>query len=115
MNLHKVFWGIFLLLLGVFMLLEHLELFHIHWWYLIHFWPVFIILWGISILPVKNNYKLIISIALVICTIIAIAYISEKKPGYFKNDPGILFHHHNNIDEEWDNPYFDADSNTTDI
>ena len=115
MNFQKVFWGIVLLLIGFFMLFEHLELFHIHWWYLLHFWPVLFILWGVTILPIKSTIKIVISIALVIFTIITITYISEKKPGYFKNSPGIYFRNHDNTDEEWDNPYFDADTNTTDI
>jgi hypothetical protein len=115
MNFSKIFWGIFILLLGVFILFEHLELFHIHWWYLLHFWPVLIILWGVTILPIKNNIKLVISIALVIFTILTIAYISNKRPDYFKKSPGMYFRNHNNNDEEWDDPYFDADSNTTDI
>lgn len=115
MNFRKVFFGVGLLLLGAFMLFEHLGLFQIHWWYLIHFWPVLLIIWGVTILPIKNNIKIIVSILLVIFSILTIAYFSEKNPEFFKCKPGIYFRHHNNINEEWEDPYFDADSNTTDI
>jgi energy-coupling factor transporter transmembrane protein EcfT len=115
MNFQKVFWGIGLLLLGTFMLLEHLAVIHIHWWYLIHFWPVIIIIWGVSILPLKNNLKAIISIAIIIITILLVAIFSERRPEYFKNSPGIYFHPQNDNDDESDPPYFDADSSTTNI
>ena len=115
MNFQKVFWGMGLLLLGTFMLLEHLAVFHIHWWYLLHFWPVIIIIWGVSILPIKNNYKAVISISIVIITILFVAFLSEKRPEYFKHRPGIYFRDHNDNDDEWDPPYYDADSSTKNI
>lgn len=115
MNFQKIFWGILLLILGFIMLFKHLGIIHIHFWNIIHFWPVILIIWGIIILPIKNNVKAILSIGILVLTIIITVYISEKKPGYFKNPHDIYFRDHNNGDEEWDNPYFDADSNTTDI
>jgi hypothetical protein len=97
------------------MLFEHLGLFDLHWWYLIHFWPVIIILWGVTILPIKNNIKIIISAAIVIITIISMAYISEKRPDFFNNRHHIYFHHQNDDEDDWDEPYFDSDTSTTDI
>jgi|WetSurMetagenome_2_1015567.scaffolds.fasta_scaffold784517_2 hypothetical protein len=115
MNFQKIFWGIALLLLGLIMLLKHLGLIHIHIWYLIHFWPVILVIWGVFILPLKNNFKVIIAIAVLVITVALASYISVNKPGYFKNPHGIYFHDNNNGNDEWDNPYYDSDSNTTDI
>ena len=115
MNFHKIFWGITLLLLGLIMLLKQVGLIHIHIWDLLHFWPVILIIWGVFILPLKNNFKVVIAITVFIICIALASYISVNKPGYFKNHHGIYFHDNNDGNDEWDNPYYDSDSNTTDI
>jgi hypothetical protein len=115
MNLQKIFWGIVLLLLGLIMLLKHLGVIHIHFWHLMHFWPVILIIWGVFILPLKPNLKAIIAIGVLVLTVIITSYISANKPGFFKNPHEIYFHDPDNGNEEWDNPYYDSDSNTTDI
>jgi len=112
MNFQKIFWGIILLLVGILMLFKHLGLIHIHFWNLIHFWPVILIIWGVIVLPIKNNIKVIISIGILGLTLIITAYIADKKPGFFNDRHGIYFHDNG---DEWDNPYFDTDSTTTDI
>ena len=114
MNFQKLFWGFVLLIIGFLLLFDQLDLFHIHWWQLLHFWPVILILWGVTLLPITNNIKAIISVVLVLLSILSIAYISNNKPEFFKNKPGFHFQQHNN-DEKGSDPYFDADSNTTDI
>jgi hypothetical protein len=114
MNFQKIFWGFVLLLLGLMMLLKHLGIVHFHFWMLFHLWPVILILWGIFLLPIKNNLKAILSVGIVLLSFALASYISKNRPDYFKNPHEIYFHDHNGSDE-WDDPYFDSDSSTTDI
>lgn len=59
MKFRNIFWGIFLIFLGFLFTLDNLNVIEFSWYNLWRLWPVFLILWGISILPVKNFIKVI--------------------------------------------------------
>ncbi len=57
MKFRNIFWGIILILFGVLFTLENLNVIDFDWYNMWRLWPVVIILWGISILPVKDIFK----------------------------------------------------------
>lgn len=64
MKHQNVFWGIFLIVIGTLFLLSRLDIFEFEWRLLAKLWPILIILWGVSILPVKAFLK--VSLALLV-------------------------------------------------
>ncbi len=62
MKFRNIFWGIILIFFGVLFTMENLHVIDFDWYNMWRLWPVIIILWGISILPVKD----IIKVALVL-------------------------------------------------
>ncbi|HOI31539.1 MAG TPA: DUF5668 domain-containing protein, partial [Bacteroidales bacterium] len=56
-------WGILLIALGTLFLLDRLDFFDFQWRVLIRLWPLLLILWGVSILPVQNFLKIILALA----------------------------------------------------
>ncbi len=86
MKYRNIFWGIILIFMGILGLLDNFNLIYFSWHKLWNLWPVFLILWGISILPVKD----ILKVSLVIITLaFTIFYISneavEKEVTYNNN------------------------------
>ena len=69
----KIFWGIILIGIGILIMLKNLNLVWFSWHSLWALWPVLLILWGISVLPVKDYIKLIISFVAVIAGIIVVS------------------------------------------
>jgi len=60
MKFRNIFWGIILILVGILFTLENLNIIDFDWYNLWRLWPVILILWGVSILPVKNLIKVIL-------------------------------------------------------
>lgn len=57
MKFRNIFWGIILIFFGVLFTMDNLNLIDFDWYNMWRLWPVIIILWGISILPVKDLLK----------------------------------------------------------
>ncbi len=66
MNYKKVFWGIILVFIGLLFILRNMDIFHFSWFQFLNLWPLLIVLWGISILPIKGLIKLVLSLAVVV-------------------------------------------------
>ncbi len=62
MKQSNIFWGILLVGLGTLLLFDRLGVFDFHWWAFARLWPFLIILWGVSILPVKDGLKLLLAV-----------------------------------------------------
>jgi hypothetical protein len=58
MKFRNIFWGIILIFFGMLFTLENLHVLDFDWYNMWRLWPVIIILWGISILPVKDVIKI---------------------------------------------------------
>ncbi len=58
MKYRNLFWGVILVFLGILGLLDNFNVIYFSWHKLWNLWPVFLILWGISVLPVKNMLKM---------------------------------------------------------
>lgn len=77
MKHQNIFWGVLLILLGTLFLFDRLGFFVFDWPMVRQLWPVLLILWGVSILPVKGFIKLIL--ALLIAAISLVIY-NHKAP-----------------------------------
>lgn len=88
MSYRKIFWGVLLILLGILFVLKNLNIIDITWSAIWHLWPMLFILWGISVLPVKDYVKL----ALLLIVIAAAFYIVQS-PDYKYNWRQDRFHH----------------------
>lgn len=97
----KIFWGVVLIAIGILIMLKNLDLIWFSWHSLWALWPVLLILWGISVLPVKDYIKLIISFVAVIAGV----YIVSTQPDI--NTFGFRWHRHNH---DWQVKY-ESDSN----
>lgn len=60
MKFRNIFWGIILILLGVLFTLDNLHVIDFDWYNLWRLWPVVLVLWGVSILPVRDFIKIIL-------------------------------------------------------
>ncbi|MDT8392403.1 MAG: DUF5668 domain-containing protein [Bacteroidales bacterium] len=77
MKYKNLFWGIVLILLGVLYLLKSMDLIWFNWKDILSLWPILLVLWGISLLPVKSIYKLIASLL----AILIMALLIYNHPG----------------------------------
>lgn len=62
MKHQNVFWGILLIAIGTLFLFDRLDIFEFQWRLLGKLWPILIILWGVSILPVKGFFKVTLAL-----------------------------------------------------
>lgn len=65
----NVFWGIILVVVGALFILDNLELINFSFRAIFDLWPAFLILWGISMLPIKSNLKTIFSVVIVLIAV----------------------------------------------
>jgi hypothetical protein len=68
MSYRKIFWGVVLVLIGILFILKNTGVLYFNWHTIWNLWPVLLILWGISIIPVKDWIKAVLSIITVIIT-----------------------------------------------
>jgi len=78
MSYRKIFWGLLLVIIGVLFILKNTGVLFFSWGTMWHLWPVILILWGISIIPVKDWLKLVLSLVTVVVTIFAVQVYAPK-------------------------------------
>ncbi|MCK4569294.1 MAG: hypothetical protein KAT76_03335 [Bacteroidales bacterium] len=78
MKYKNLFWGVVLILLGVLFLLKKFDVIWFSWRDIFSLWPLILILWGISIIPVKSLYKLIASFLAILVMLLLIYYNPGK-------------------------------------
>lgn len=59
MSYRKIFWGVMLVLIGTLFILKNVGVIFFDWVTIWRLWPLILILWGISLIPVKDYLKLI--------------------------------------------------------
>ncbi|NOX87215.1 MAG: hypothetical protein GXO86_14870 [Chlorobi bacterium] len=69
MKFSNVFWGIILIFLGVLFILQNLGLIFFDWRALWRLWPVILVLWGVSILPVKAWIRMVLTLFVLLATL----------------------------------------------
>ena len=60
MKFRNIFWGMILIFVGILFTLENLNVIDFDWYNLWRLWPVILVLWGVSIIPVKNIIKVVL-------------------------------------------------------
>ncbi len=60
MKAKNLLWGLILILTGVLFILRNLDMIYLNWHNVAQVWPAIFILWGISLLPVKEYLKMIL-------------------------------------------------------
>ncbi len=75
MKFRNIFWGIILIFIGILGILNNLDIVDLSWHKLLALWPVILILWGISVLPVKDLVK---TLLVVVTLLLSLFYISTE-------------------------------------
>lgn len=78
MSYRKIFWGLLLVLIGVLFILKNTGVLFFTWHSMWQLWPVILILWGISLIPVKDWIKLVLSLVTIVITFFAVQQYSPK-------------------------------------
>ena len=60
MKFRNIFWGAILIIVGILFILQNLGLIYFQWTTLWRLWPVILVLWGVSIIPVKDWIKVLL-------------------------------------------------------
>ncbi len=108
MSYKKIFWGVILVLLGTALILKNLGILWFSWYGIWRLWPVLLILWGVSLIPVKDYIKLIISLLIVA---LSVSFLYKERnstyPGFHfdwneDNEEVLTGVNKQNLSEEWD-------------
>ena len=89
MKFDKILWGLFLILAGVLWVLNNLGIIEINFRDLIKLWPVLLIFWGISVLPIKEKIKILFASLLIVISIFVMIALGQKED--VKQDNNIEF------------------------
>lgn len=82
MERKNILWGILLVIVGTLFLFDYYELIDFSFSNLLRLWPLLLIIWGISILPIKKQYSNIITIALVFGGLLLASLVPHKSFHY---------------------------------
>ncbi len=70
MNNKNVFWGIILVVIGALFVFDNLDWFDFSFRALFDMWPALLIIWGISMLPIKGGVKTTLSVITVLLAVL---------------------------------------------
>lgn len=96
MKYSHFFWAIILITIGLLILVSNFGWIHFHWATIWQLWPLILVVWGISILPMKDLYKYVALGGVIVFTVLCFNKLTE--PRYFFNWNG----HNFNIGHNWD-------------
>jgi hypothetical protein len=80
MSYRKIFWGVLSVLIGVLFILKNTGVLFFNWHTVWNLWPVLLILWGISVIPIKDWIKAVLSLATVIITFFIVQQYGDNEP-----------------------------------
>lgn len=81
MKYGNVFWGIILITIGALFVLRNFGILDFSWYSIFRLWPLLLILWGISVLPVKAGIRVLLSLASVF---VALAIVISNPHPHFR-------------------------------
>ncbi len=61
-----IFWGVVLIAFGVMIILKNMDIVHFNWFGILQLWPLLLIIWGISLIPVQEYIKFILSVLVLV-------------------------------------------------
>ncbi len=107
MSYRKLFWGILLVIIGILFILKNMGLIYFDWWTVVRLWPLILILWGISLVPIQSYIKLILSLVAIAVTVLVVSKYDRNERPFFG-----WHNHHNNWQYSWDNDNHDENDST---
>ena len=78
MNNRSIFWGLFLIVIGILFGLKNFDLVYFHWSNVFRLWPFILVFWGVTLLPLKQNLKIVFTLATVIAFFAALILLPPK-------------------------------------
>lgn len=113
MKTKNIIWGLILVLIGVLFILKNLDIIYFSWYSLWRLWPLLLVLIGITILPVKDGIKVVLTIIV----LIAAAFFLISFPNFHHwNDDRSINNSRDRIDakdsQEIDQRIFEAYDST---
>ncbi len=76
MRSKNVFWGVILVTIGVLFILRNMGVIFFNWWSILNLWPVFLIVLGISLLPIKGLVRIFLAFLVIVLSLIFISNTS---------------------------------------
>lgn len=107
MRFRNIFWGVILIFIGILFTLQNLGMLHFDWVSLWRLWPVFLVLWGVSIIPVKDFIKVLLVLVVLAGSMFFIINRTEFRDG---SHPIEWFSNHDW--DEWEDDYDDSGSSS---
>jgi uncharacterized protein YxeA len=97
MKTKNIIWGLILVLIGVLFILKNLDIIYFSWYSLWRLWPLLLVLIGITILPVKDGIKVVLTIIV----LIAAAFFLISFPNFHNwNDDRSINNSRDRIDDK---------------
>ncbi len=106
MKYRHLFWAFILIAIGILFLLNNFGVLEFGFRALLSLWPLIFILWGISILPIKDWIKTVALVAVLGLTIIFFNKISDQSECFFFHDHSGYSHRNWKDDEESATPNY---------
>jgi hypothetical protein len=82
MTYRKVFWGVLLVLIGVLFILRNTGILFFHWRSIWQMWPAILILIGITLLPIKDYLKALLSLVI----LVAAFFVVQSKDDFSRSN-----------------------------
>jgi hypothetical protein len=109
MKFRNIFWGMILIILGLLFTLDNLNLVDFDWYNLWRLWPVVLVLWGVSILPVKDFIKIVLVILVLAGSV---TFMMNNTVHWYDNDFEFSFsdddRDYTSVDQEFTIPFEDT-------
>jgi hypothetical protein len=83
MKYKHLFWGLILIAIGMLFILNNLGIIHFSWFSFWRLWPLILLFWGITILPVKDLVKYVLLGVVIISTFLIVNHMPEGRPWYW--------------------------------
>ncbi len=84
MRTSSIFWGVFFIFIGFFILMQKLDAWDIDFSYYMDYWPIIIILWGISILKLPDIIKKVLAaLSAIFLAVLIMAFINHSWCPFF--------------------------------
>ncbi|MCK4676849.1 MAG: hypothetical protein KAT48_01840 [Bacteroidales bacterium] len=102
MNYRKIFWGVILIFLGTLFILKNFGVIYFQWFAVFRLWPLLLVLWGISLIPVKSSVKLLCALATIAVGVLILAQMDHRYLGLRSFSPPFFHHYYWDDDAEKD-------------
>jgi hypothetical protein len=96
MKAKNIIWGLVLVLIGVLFILKNLDIIYFSWYSIWKLWPLALVLVGVAILPIKDVFKVVLTVVVLVAATIFLVTINDpgdrEESGFFhgfRNDPDI--------------------------